>query len=413
MRFAAAQVSLTTLSEAGLDLERCSVEALVQLLHAQLDSSIAYDWGVLFFTAHFKRHLAALSRMLNIPALIGCSAEGVITTEQEIEQQPGVAMLAARTPGVDVVPFHLSAAHAAEWLMLLKDAASFRRAVGATELPRAFIVLAEPFSAPLDGKPGRFSLLDAFNQHYPGVPVVGGVASSAPWPGANTLLFNGDVVSEGIVGLALSGELEVDVVVSQGCRPIGRPFHVTQAHQNFILSLDNEPPLDQLEQVVESLDEAEQNRLHGRLFIGRAVRSRDELPYTNSLGRGDFIIRGILGGDPSTGALAIGDLPEVGQVVQFHLRDAETAREDLELQLAPYSLFDAPSGALLFSCNGRGTRLYDAPNGDVQVLQAALSDSAPVPLAGFFCAGEIGPIGGRNFLHGHTASIILFRQPPA
>lgn len=413
MRFAAAKLTSAVLAEAGLALERCSAEALAQAMLRQLGASADYDWGVLFFTLHFRRHVPALSRALNIPVLIGCSAEGVIATEEEVEQQPGMTLFAARTPGVEATPFRLSATSAVEWSALLRDAASFRSEVGVLSPPRAFLLLAEPFSVPLSGKPGSLTLLDAFNRHYPGVPVVGGVASSAPWPGGNVLLLNDEVMLEGAVGIALSGRLEVDVVVSQGCRPIGRPFRVTRAHQNFILSLDDRPPLDQLEQVVESLDEADQSQLHGRLFIGRAVRSHDEPPYASAFGRGDFVIRGILGGDPTTGALAIGDLPEVGQVVQFHLRDAKTAREDLELQLAPHSLFDPPGGALLFSCNGRGTRLYGAPNGDIQIVQAALGDPSPVPLAGFFCAGEIGPIGGQNFLHGHTASIILFREPRA
>ncbi|MCS6774552.1 MAG: hypothetical protein NZ693_10645, partial [Thermoflexales bacterium] len=232
MRFAAAQVTPEMIAQAGVEVERCSAADLARLLSAQLDPAAAYDWGLLFFTAHFRRQVAELSTALNIATLIGCSAEGVIATQQEVEQQPSVALLAAQTPGVNATPFHLRAAHAAEWLILLRDSAEFRRAVGSPEQPRAFLLLAEPFSAPLSGKPGSFTLLDAFNQHYPGVPVVGGIASSAPWPGVNALLLNDEVLFEGAVGLALSGNVDVDVVVSQGCRPIGRPFRVTRAHQN-------------------------------------------------------------------------------------------------------------------------------------------------------------------------------------
>jgi small ligand-binding sensory domain FIST len=209
------------------------------------------------------------------------------------------------------------------------------------------------------------------------------------------------VIKDGLVGVGLSGAVQLDVIVSQGCRPIGPVFEVTDANNNIIDSLGGAPPMERLGAVLEALDESDRELLSNGLFIGRAIDSTRE-----TLGRGDFLIRGVLGADSRTGAIAIGDEIKNGERVQFHLRDARTAREDLEMMLTPHALFGAPSGAFLFSCNGRGTNLYDEPDGDISAINSFFRG---IDLAGFFCAGEIGPIGGKNFLHGHTASLALIR----
>jgi small ligand-binding sensory domain FIST len=208
-------------------------------------------------------------------------------------------------------------------------------------------------------------------------------------------------MKDGLVGVALGGAVQVDVIVSQGCRPVGPVFQVTSARNNIIDSLEGEPPMERIGGVLESLDESERELLRNGLFIGRAIDSTRE-----TLGRGDFLIRGVIGADSRTGAIAVGDMIENGERVQFHLRDARTAREDLEMMLTPHALFGAPSGAFLFSCNGRGTNLYSEPDGDISAINSFFRG---IDLAGFFCAGEIGPIGGKNFLHGHTASLALIR----
>ena len=166
-------------------------------------------------------------------------------------------------------------------------------------------------------------------------------------------------------------------------------------------TLEGTSPLERIGELLDDLDEDDRNLLRNGLFIGRAIDSAKE-----TLGRGDFLIRGVLGADSRSGAIAVGDVIEAGERVQFHLRDAKTAREDLEMMLSPHALFGEPSGAFLFSCNGRGTHLYQEPDGDISAITGFFRG---LDVAGFFCAGEIGPVGGRNFLHGHTASLALIR----
>jgi small ligand-binding sensory domain FIST len=335
-----------------------------------------------------------LRRALNPTLFAGCTAEGVIGAEHEIEHKAAAAVVAAHLPGVEFAPFAL---RPADWRQVLNDPARFQRAISAPPTTRFFILLADPFSSPMD------ELLEAFNTQYAGVPITGGMASSGHQPESNRLFLNDQVQNAGAVGAALSGPLDVDVIVSQGCRPVGRPLTITTAQENVIYQLEGEPPLAQLQTLFDAMPPADLELLHNGLFIGRAI-----VPEQDELGRGDFLIRGVVGMDQRSGAIAVGDYVREGEVVQFHLRDAATAQEDLELMLLPQTFSQPPAGAFLFSCNGRGTRLYDHPDGDITTFRQALG---PTPLAGFFCAGEIGPIGGRNFLHGHTASMVLFRPP--
>jgi small ligand-binding sensory domain FIST len=246
-------------------------------------------------------------------------------------------------------------------------------------------------------------VLKAFNQECDGIPIIGGMASGARQPGETALFLNESVIREGLVGVSFAGDVAVDVIVSQGCRPVGPVFEVTDATYNVIDSLDGQSPMARIQALVDDLDEEDRDLLQNGLFIGRAIDSKKE-----SLGRGDFLVRGVMGVDGNSGSIAIGDTIVAGERVQFHLRDARTAREDLEMMLSPQSLFGAPSGALLFSCNGRGTRLYDEPDGDISAITGCFRG---LDVAGFFCAGEIGSIGGKNFLHGHTASLALIRSP--
>jgi small ligand-binding sensory domain FIST len=281
------------------------------------------------------------------------------------------------------------------WETTLGDPATFRQILGVPDSPNLFVLLADPFTTPME------AVLGAFNRFYPDAPVVGGMASGSPRAGGNALLLNGELLNNGAVGLALSGPVEIDVIVSQGCRPIGQPLVVTEAQENIIVSLDGVTPLAHLQHLLAELSPEDQGLLQQGLFVGRAIA-----PDQAGLGRGDFLIRGVMGLDQERGALVIGDRVEPGETIQFHVRDANTATEDLEMMLTPQLFFDPPAGGLLFSCNGRGTRLYDHPDGDISTIQNVVGQ---VELTGFFCAGEIGPIGGQNFLHGHTASLALFR----
>ncbi len=375
------------------DIDR-AVLALANEIRAQIDPP-AIDFAMAFFSADFglvaPTGADGLRAALSPRVLLGCTCEGVIGRDAEIEDTPAITLLAARLPGVNLVPFSLDAD---DW-DTLEDAALFRARVGAPADTRLIVMVADPFSTPTD------PVLDAFNAHYAGVPILGGMASGAQLPGGNALMLNDRAFASGAIGVALAGNFDVDIIVSQGCRPLGRTFTVTAAEDNVVVSLEGEPPLKHIQNLVAQLSEEDQALLKNGLFIGRAIE-----PARASLGRGDFLIRSLIGVDRHSGAIGVGDYIHAGETIQFHLRDQRTAKEDLELLLTPQALDMPPRGALLFSCNGRGRRMYDHPNGDISTIQNILGG---VQLAGFFAAGEIGPIGGKNFLHGHTASMALFR----
>ncbi len=386
LRFASALTTQTNVEVA--------LNALAHDVQARLDR---IDLSLVFFSADFLPDAEAiadgLQRRLAPGVLLGCSAEGVIGREHEIERRPAITLVGAKLPNVELSPF---AFDPEAWRTTLESPAAFHEVVQAGPDANLFLLLAEPFSTPAS------ELLDCFNSEFPGVPVAGGVASGAMQPQGNVLLLNGERYRSGAVGAALSGEFDVEVIVSQGCRPIGQSHQVTAAEGNVILSLDGQPPLACIEEMIGgmSLEERALLRRNG-LFLGRAMDSSQQ-----SHGRGDFLIRGVMGIDRDRGALVVGDEIANGEVVQFHVRDAETAAEDLDMLLSLQGLYEPPAGAILFSCNGRGMRLYNRPDGDISTVQQALGG---IDLAGFFCAGELGPVSGMNFLHGHTASLVLFR----
>ena len=380
------------------------VGAAVQSLLKELAQEVEKPWtdgwfdlALVFLSAQFtydaRQIIQNLRSELKSRLMLGCTAEGVIGRDQELEGGTAISLVAAHLPGVNLSPFLLQPN---EWHILLLDPDEFRRFVDAPADTRLFVVLGDPLSTPAE------DVLDAFNSYYAGIPIVGGMASGALRPDGNVLFLDDRLTHEGIVGVALAGDLDVDVVVSQGCRPIWRPFKVTSALKNKIFSLEGRPPLAWIQELIPELIEEDRNLLQSGLYIGRAIRSREGV-----YGRGDFLIRGVMGIDRENGAIDVGDLVQEGEMIQFHIRDALTAREDLEMMLIPQMFREAPRGGLLFLCNGRGTRLYDYPNGDISIIQRSLEGTH---LGGFFCAGEIGPIGGENFLHGQTASLALFRS---
>lgn len=372
-----------------------AVRILSDHLKAQLDGN-TIDFALVCLSPHYRMVVTDLSEdlqtLLKPKVLIGCTAEGVIGRELEIEREPAISVVAAHLPGVELTSFKLQSM---DWQRTLSEEMVLRQLINAPAQPKLFMMLADPFTAPMD------AVLETFNSYYPDLPVIGGLASGSNRAGGNALLYNDLVLNNGVVGVAFAGALEVDLIVSQGCRPIGRPFTVTGARENVIYSLEEQAPLAHIQELVMDMTPTDRALLQNGLYIGRAIERGAE-----SLGRGDFLVRGVLGLDQDSGVMVVGDHINEGETVQFHLRDASTAEEDLEMMLAPQSLFDPPAGGFLFSCNGRGTRLYNHTNGDISIIQKALGE---VDLAGFFCAGEIGPIGNKNFLHGHTASLALFR----
>jgi small ligand-binding sensory domain FIST len=357
------------------------------------------DLLVVFISADFTHEVRGIVEGLRAAirphTLLGCTAEGVVSRDCEVENEPALSMIAGWLPEVELTPIILQAS-ASDWHSFLMSEEEFCCLLGAPEDTHLIMLLGDPFSTPMD------DLLASFNKNCPDIPLVGGMASGSLRPQSNALFINDQITHEGVVGVAFSGKVEVDIVVSQGCRPIWRPFKVVTARQNVIFNLEGRPPLAWLQDLIPELSEEDRALLQNGLFVGRSIKTDQEV-----LGRGDFVIRGVMGIDQESGAIAIGDSIMDGQVIQFHLRDAVTAQEDLEMMLIPQMFRQPPSGALLFTCNGRGTRLYDRPNGDISVIQRNIQDT---PLAGFFCAGEIGPLGNLNFIHGHTATLVLFRQ---
>jgi small ligand-binding sensory domain FIST len=261
------------------------------------------------------------------------------------------------------------------------------------------LVLGEPFTFPAD------LLLEQMNDRHPGVPVIGGMASGGAMPGEHRLLFGPEALVDGAVAVLLDGPIRVRPLVSQGCRPIGKHFVITKAERNVIHELGGKPALVQLQAVFAELPTREQELVNQGLHVGRVVSE-----YQDRFEQGDFLVRNVIGADPESGAVAIGDYVRVGQTVQFHIRDWQTADADLRQLLAASQKRSTspPDGALLFTCNGRGTRLFPEPHHDALTIRSALGDIA---LAGFFAQGELGPVGGKNFVHGFTASMALFEQP--
>ena len=352
--------------------------------------------GFVFFTSHFEDDGVPISRelgrRLGLEVLVGGSAEGVVGPEHEYENEPALAVWAAALPaGALARAFHFgkdeleASTTAEEWRSLLGN-------VAPTDRP-AFVGIADPYSADIS------LVLNGMNEHFPGRPLLGGMASGAEAPGQAALICNDEVRRDGMVGVALGGSVGVEALVSQGCRPVGKPLIVTKSERHIIYALGGKRPLDTLVEIFEGASEAEQKLMQRGIFIGRAVKEEKA-----EFKRGDFLIRNLMDKDDRSGAIAVNDFIRPGVTVQFHVRDAATADEDLKDLAARQT---APAGALLFCCNGRGTSLFQARDHDVGALNAAWG---PTPTAGFFCAGELGPVGDRNFIHGYTASVALFRE---
>ncbi|MDB5328984.1 MAG: hypothetical protein JWP03_135 [Phycisphaerales bacterium] len=378
------------------DLES-SDEAVEQVIDDARDAIDGADVVFAFFTPHHRDQAAFIVEQLWLEldpqCAVGCVGEGVIGGDREIERQPGLAILVGKMPGARLHPFHI--AGKSHWHDLIEDADALRDRIGIGEETRAVIGMGDPFSTPLD------AFLPALDAAAPGIPLIGGMASGGRAPGVNVLARNDEIFDEGFVGISLSGPLEVETIVSQGSRPIGRPLVITRSHDNVIEQLGGRPAVEVLREIVTSLSESDQHLLQHGLLVGRAISE-----YRETFGRGDFLVRNIIGMDEQTGAIAMADYVRTGQTIQFHARDAATASEELAAMLEPQSKSRPPAGALLFSCNGRGTRLFDAPCHDITAARRAMPNT---PVAGFFAAGEFGPVGGKNFIHGHTASFALLR----
>ena len=299
---------------------------------------------------------------------------------REVEGRPAVSLVAAAVPGVEARPL--------------------RFAPGDKPPPDGshFLILADPFTCDAD------DLIERLDARYPEARKVGGLASGGGSPGSNVLFLDGEAHDDGAVGLALAGDIGVDTIVAQGCRPIGQPMAITRCERNAVLELNGRPATTLLRELFETLSPQDKKLFRTALHVGIEMTG-ERLEYR----AGDFLIRNVMGADPDTGAVAIGAFPRRYQALQFHLRDARTAAEDLAACLDRYRAESGPgrpAGAVLFSCLGRGAHLYGRPNHDSDLFRERIG---PVPVGGFFCNGEIGPVGGTTFVHGYTSSFGLFR----
>lgn len=392
MKWASALSEQTPLSNA--------IEECVSSVNQQLDGAAA-NLAVVFASFHYQEQFEDIPGLirdqLDSPLVLGCSGGGIIGNGLEVEQQPALSITVASLPNVTLKAFHLQAddlpdldAGPQTWEDLVQ--------VVKSDEPQ-FILLADPYSFPAQNL--ILGLDFAFDQSTK----IGGLASGAQQQGQNALFLEDQVFRSGAVGVAMSGNVVVDTVVAQGCRPIGKPMRITQSQQNLLGGLDGRPPGEVLRELFEGLNERDRGLMRTSLFLGVVMDGFIDEPK-----QGDFLIRNVMGMDDRAGVLSIGEVLKEGQLVQFHLRDAETSAEDLVAVLDRYAgenRENQAQGALLFSCLGRGQYLYGKSNHDTEIFQNKLGS---VPLGGFFCNGEIGPVSGTTFLHGYTSSFGIFRS---
>jgi len=398
---------------------RPSLEAAVEdvVEQAQKLLQVPADLGLVFISSAFASEYSRLMPLLQeklarenirLPALIGCCGGGIVGIDskgnvQEVEEGAALSLTLAHLPDVKVQTFHISTdvlpdpdSSPDDWVELM--------GVPPQDQPH-FILLADPMSS------GISELLQGLDFAYAGAAKVGGLADTGLSGSHSSLFCDFKQYRDGLVGVALSGNLVMETIVAQGCRPIGQPYQVVEGERNILLKLEESAygktrtPLEILQGIFEDLDEEDRALAQRSLSIGIAQSA-----FKQTLEQGDFLIRNVLGVDPRTGAMAIGDRVRPGQRIQFHLRDAEASEDDLTMLLERYQNQDqtsSPVGALMFACLGRGEGLYNRPNFDSRLFTRYLN----VPLSGFFCNGEIGPVGNTTFLHGYTSVFGICRQP--
>ncbi len=388
MPFAAAVSEKTNLNAA--------IQEAVDIVAGELGRTP--DLTIAFVTHHHAKSFSTLAATIRDRVgggiVLGCTGETVIGGSHEHEDGPAISLWSGVLPGADLLPFQLEFAETPDGVMCggLPDDLG-------TDLAntRAVLLLGEPFSSVPQ------SALDLLADELPGVPVVGGMASGGN-PGENRLFLNERAIDQGAIGVVIRGGPQIRTVVSQGCRPIGAPFVVTKSERNVVYEMGGLSPMQRLQELYHQLPPRDQKLVEEGVHIGIALNE-----YQETFHRGDFLILNVIGVDKKSGALKAGGLIRVGQTVQFQIRDGETADADLKRLLERHTSEHSrlPAASLLFSCNGRGTRMFSAPHHDAALIQQHLG---PLPLAGIFAQGELGPVGGKNYIHGFTASVALFEE---
>lgn len=375
-------------------------EPALQCWVTELRQQLAFpvSLGLVFTTPKFAPHAEPLLEILRvhgrIPLLVGCSSNALVVGGEEVEESAGLALGLYSLPGAALSAFHFDQRQVEE----SNGAAYWHHETGVdTEQTNGWLAFLDPFNMDSEG------WLRSWNEAYAPLPVVGGLASGDSQAQETQVYLNGEVFDEGGVAVSVGGAVKLVGVVSQGCTPIGETWTLTRVEQNLIHQIANRPAYQVLADTVESLSPEDQRRARGNLFIGLAMNE-----YREEFHRGDFLVRNLLGADPRSGVLAVGAFPRAGQTIQFQRRDARAAQEEMQslLNRARAELAGATVyGGCLCTCNGRGKHLFGKPHQDAQMIQQHLG---PLSLAGFFCNGEIGPVGETSFLHGYTASLGLF-----
>ncbi len=381
------EVALTTFDEGRV---RAAVEGMRESLGGAPDCVFAFaspDWG-----GHVADFLEVIQVYGHAPVVVGCSGWGLIGTGQEDENASGFSLLGLRLPNTEI--------HVARVAQEDVEAASggkFWEDRFGVEAGRSggWVLVGNPFAMDQE------SLLRGFNASYPGEPIYGGLASGNAGEADAFLLDAGSGGEAGALAVSFAGGVRLGGLVSQGCRPVGEAYTVTGADANLLYGIGSRGAYEVLEDTFAKLSEEDQEIARYNMLVGLAI---DE--YGDEHGTGDFLVRSILGGDPDAGALAVGAFPRVGQTVQFQVRDRDAADAELRrLCLEQLQSRGEPFGGLLFSCAGRGSQMFGVPNHDAGMVEEVFGR---VPVGGFFCNGEVGPVGGTNYVHGYTASLALF-----
>ena len=374
-----------------------AVQKFAEGLRAGLAAS-PVSLGLVFLTPKFFSHAKAILEIIRVhaqvPLLAGCSSQGLIAGDQELEQNGGLALGLYSLPGAELKGFHFTQEQVEE----ANGPGYWRLETGIEpDQTNGWLAFIDPFH--LDSE----TWLRTWNEAYAPLPVLGGLASGDFTQQLTQVYLNGEVFEEGGVAISCGGQVKLAGVISQGCTPIGETWTLTKVEENIIHEIGNRPAYQVLAETFNHLSPEDQKKARGNLFIGLVVNE-----YLDEFHRGDFLIRNLLGADARSGSIAVGALPRLGQTVQFQRRSAAAATEDMNELLARAKTTLAGAtlyGGCLCSCNGRGQGLFNRPNHDAQMVQQQLG---PFGLTGFFCNGEIGPVGEKNFLHGYTASLALF-----
>jgi small ligand-binding sensory domain FIST len=359
-----------------------------------------FDLGFLFLSNYDDVFALStyqgIQEKLFIKTLLGCCCYGVIADRKEIENTPAAVLLLATLPEVDISPFYHPAGSYDD-LSKPEDWYDFLN-VYPNEKPQ-FIIFSDPLNTSLS------VFLEAITHAYPDAPAFGGLVAAGEQLKSSCLLYNGQSFSEGLVGVFLKGNIHIETIVAQGCRPMGENYIVTSADENIVYELAGKPFYEILEEVLEKVSKEDRKLAEQAIFLGVAM---DE--YKHRMRQGDYVIRLVMGIDEETGAGILTDAISQGQTVKFHVRDSQAAEKELETLLLNHKqelLRKKPKGAMIVSCSARGIDLFGALGHDTRLIRESIGK---IPLAGFFGAGEIGPVHGKNFLHGLTTVLGLFYE---